>query len=254
MTPYFGDYAAGETINFMWHSFNSSGASVTRATNGTISVYKDNSTTQTTTGVTDTEDFDSLTGVHHVAIATTDSFYTAGTDYIVVLSGATIDGQTVNAVIGHFSIENRTPVALGTGPYPNLGILDRGTAQAAGATSIQLRSAATFGDDTIIGATVAAYGSTQGYWQTRVITDYVSSTDTATVDAWQVTPSGTVTYILFASAPGSTSVPIPADIRQVNGGAIPTPVATGVPSVNVSYAAGVGPLQEGGTGNQGIGE
>lgn len=111
MTTYLGDYLSGETVYFMWSSNGADGASITRATNGTISVYKDNSTTQTTTGVTDTEDFDSLTGIHHVAVATTDSFYTTATDFIVVLSGATIDGKTVNAVLAHFSIENRTQKA-----------------------------------------------------------------------------------------------------------------------------------------------
>lgn len=98
---------AGETVYFMWNSADSNGASITRSTNGTISVYKDANTTQTVTGVTDTEDFDALTGVHHVAIATSDAFYTAATDYMVVLSAATIDTRTVNAVLAHFSIENR---------------------------------------------------------------------------------------------------------------------------------------------------
>lgn len=105
--PYLGDILPGQTIDFMWNSNSGAGASITRATNGTISVYKGNDTTQTTTGVTDTEDFDTLTGVHHVRIVTTNAFYVAGENYMVVLSGATIDGQTVNAVLAHFSILNR---------------------------------------------------------------------------------------------------------------------------------------------------
>jgi hypothetical protein len=104
---YLGDYAEDEPVYFLWSTNNASGASITRATNGTVSVYKDNGTTQTTTGVTDTEDFDSLTGVHACTIVTTDAFYVTGADYAVVLSAATIDGQTVNAVLAHFSIQNR---------------------------------------------------------------------------------------------------------------------------------------------------
>lgn len=104
---YLGDYASGETVHFMWSTNAADGSSVTRATNGTISVYKDDNTTQTTTGVADTEDFDALTGVHHCKIATSDGFYTTATDYTVVLSAATIDGKTVNAVLAHFSIQNR---------------------------------------------------------------------------------------------------------------------------------------------------
>ena len=103
-----GNIAEDATIDFKWNSNDGSGASITRATNGTISVYKGNNTVQSTAGVTDTEDFDSTTGVHHVRIDTSaDAFYAVGNDYQVVLTGATIDGQTVNAVIARFSIENR---------------------------------------------------------------------------------------------------------------------------------------------------
>lgn len=110
---YLGDYEADQPVYFAWNTNDSDGASITRATDGTISVYKDNSdgssfdATQVTTGVTNDEDFDSLTGVHTCCITTTDAWYETGHDYIVVLSGSTIDGQTVNAVLAHFSIENR---------------------------------------------------------------------------------------------------------------------------------------------------
>lgn len=104
---YLGDYLLGATVDFKWSTVNSSGASITRSTNGTINVYKSNDLTQRTAGIVDTEDFD-FTGIHHCSINTTDGFYIANTDYQVVLSAATIDTQTVNAVIGHFSIQNRS--------------------------------------------------------------------------------------------------------------------------------------------------
>jgi hypothetical protein len=105
---YLGDYAEDATIDFMWSSNAADGASITRSTDGTISVYKANGTTQSTAGITDTEDFDSLTGIHHVRIdLSADAFYAVANDYMVVLSAATIDGETVNAVLAHFSIENR---------------------------------------------------------------------------------------------------------------------------------------------------
>lgn len=85
------------------------------------------------------------------------------------------------------------------------GILSYGTAQSATGTTIVLPAAETFGDDTLNGATVVAQGSTQGYAQSRAITDYVGSTDTATVDTWTVTPSGTITEVVFAGAPGTAS-------------------------------------------------
>lgn len=103
---YLGDFAEDATVSFMWSTNATDGSSITRSTNGTVSVYKSNSTTQTTAGITDTEDFDSLTGIHHCQIDTSaDAFYAAGTEYMVVLSGATVDTKSVNAVIAHFSIE-----------------------------------------------------------------------------------------------------------------------------------------------------
>lgn len=103
-----GDVVEDAVIDFKWGTNDASGASITRATDGTVSVYKGNNTTQSTAGVTDTEDFDGITGVHNARIDTSaDAFYEPGYDYAVVLSGATIDGETVNAPLAHFSIENR---------------------------------------------------------------------------------------------------------------------------------------------------
>lgn len=101
----------------------------------------------------------------------------------------------------------------------DLGIVDSGTAQSATATTLVLRSAAAFADDELIGATIVITGGTTGVGQSRVITDYTSSSpaDTATVDTWTTTPTGTITYKVFASAPASaTSLPS-VNLVQVGG-------------------------------------
>jgi hypothetical protein len=104
-----GDIVEDATITFLWATNDQSGASITRATDGQIRVYKEDDVIQSVAGIVDTEDFDSMTGVHCCKIDTSaDSFYETGKDYNVVLSGAGIDGQTVNAPIAHFSIQNRT--------------------------------------------------------------------------------------------------------------------------------------------------
>lgn len=118
---YLGDFIKGDTVRWAWNSYDSDGASITRATNGTISVYEDGGTTQFTSGITDTEDFDSVTGVHLVAIDTSQSDYEAGKDYLVVLSGATIDGETVAGALFGFSIQNRADTRH---LYHTDGILD----------------------------------------------------------------------------------------------------------------------------------
>lgn len=105
---YLGDYKEDATLYFCWSTNDKSGAAITRATDGTIKVYKDDSDTESTAGIMDTKDFDSLTGVHNCKIdLSADAFYAKGHDYSVVLVGAEIDGETVNAVLITFSIENR---------------------------------------------------------------------------------------------------------------------------------------------------
>jgi len=123
------------------------------------------------------------------------------------------------------------------GSVPWMGILDQGTAQAATSTTLQLRAAVNFADDTIVGCVVMAFGATQGYWQVRTITDYVSSTDTATVDAWTVTPTGAITYKVLAAP----SV-VPANLTQYLGTAVPTADTAGYPKVTLKTGTGTGEL------------
>jgi len=105
---YLGDYKEDDVVYFCWGTNDKDGASITRATDGSIKVYKDDGTTESTAGITDTEDFDSITGIHNCKIdLSADAFYAAGHDYSVVLVGAVIDGEIVNAVLTTFSIENR---------------------------------------------------------------------------------------------------------------------------------------------------
>jgi len=111
MSKYLGDILVAQILDFAWDTALANGASANPTTPGTISVYKGNSITQTVTGVTDTRAFDALVGHHHCRIDTSadPTFYAAGNDFRVVLSAAVIDGQTVNAELGSFAIENRTP-------------------------------------------------------------------------------------------------------------------------------------------------
>jgi len=105
---YLGDFLEDAVVYVPLNTSGADGASITRATDGTVQIYKDDGTTESTAGITDNEDFDGLTGVHLVKVDTSaDAFYEAGHDYTVVLSGAVIDGETVNAVLAVFSIENR---------------------------------------------------------------------------------------------------------------------------------------------------
>jgi hypothetical protein len=129
------------------------------------------------------------------------------------------------------------------GAVPSQGITDQGTAQSATATTLVLRAAATFADDTPIGSTLWAFGSDQGYWQSQPILDYVGATDTATVDGWTVTPSGTITYKVFGSAPGS-GVAQTGDAYARLGAPAGASVSADIAAVKVDTAAAVDDTNE----------
>jgi hypothetical protein len=67
-----------------------------------------------------------------------------------------------------------------------------------------------------VGAVVVITGGTTGVGQSRVITDYVGSTDTATVDAWTTTPTGTITYVVFAAPPASATAIPNVNLAKIN--------------------------------------
>lgn len=120
MIQQLGDFPVNAIVRFLWATNGQDGASITRGTNGSIRIYKNDSTTERSSaaGITDTEDLDTQTGVHHLKIDLSDNtdagFYVAGSDYFVVLNGAVIDTKTVNVPLAQFSIgkkpENQSTV------------------------------------------------------------------------------------------------------------------------------------------------
>lgn len=108
MTVYLGELIDGGTHDFMFTTVNGSGVPTTLAGTPVLSVYKDNSTTETTTGPTLTADFDTRTGLNQVRLVLTDAFYVADTDYSVVITTGTVNGNSVvGYVVAQFSIQNR---------------------------------------------------------------------------------------------------------------------------------------------------
>jgi hypothetical protein len=106
---YLGDFEAAAIVYAYFNTRTAAGAPITLAGSPAASVYKSDNTTQTTTGVTLSVDFDSRTGLHVVKVDTADAFYATGTDFHIVLTAGTVDSiSAVGAVVGGFSIENRT--------------------------------------------------------------------------------------------------------------------------------------------------
>jgi hypothetical protein len=107
-----GDYDASTVIYGKFTTFRpSTGAAYTLGGTPAISVYKDGSTTQSTTGVTLTADFDSVTGLNHFAIDTSadGTFYAAGSFFDIIITTGTVDSvSVVGAKVGSFTIRKNS--------------------------------------------------------------------------------------------------------------------------------------------------
>ena len=117
MISYLGDFTEDATVYIMFNTFSSDDPSasctITNFVNTDVHIHKDDGLTQrnNAAGITVSVDFDGITGSHMVKIDTSDDtvggFWVTGSDYFIRIEGTTIDGATVNSVIGQFSIENR---------------------------------------------------------------------------------------------------------------------------------------------------
>lgn len=96
------------------------------------------------------------------------------------------------------------PLRITTVDLINFGIVGKGTAQAATGTTLQVAASETFSDNAGIGFVALIYTTAQGF-QARGATLNVGSTDTFTVDAWAVAPTGAISYWIFGTAPQSST-------------------------------------------------
>ncbi len=184
MIPYLGDFAEDETVYIGFNTFDSEDPSksvtITNLADADLKVHKDGSTTQIVTdGATIAIDFDSITGNHLATIDTSaHADYSVGSDYMVRMEGTTVDGATINAWIGHFSIENRFNAAaddLANGT-DGLGALLAACATVTGhATAASLATAQT-DLDTITGSDGVTLATTQGNYAPNIVVPDVAGT------------------------------------------------------------------------------
>lgn len=112
MPHHLGDFDASTVVYGKFTTYQpSTGAAFTLGGTPALSVYKDNSTTQSTTGVTLTASFDSVTGLNHFAIDTSadGTFYSAGSFFDVVITTGTVDSvSVVGSVVGSFTLRKNS--------------------------------------------------------------------------------------------------------------------------------------------------
>lgn len=158
--------------------------------------------------------------------------------YLQVVEEAVYDTLYAASATAAVSIASGglTAASLASDAQLRLGIVASGTAQSATGTTLVLASASAFANDELNGAVVVITGGSTGVGQSRVITDYVLSTDTATVDTWTTTPTGTITYVVFAAPPASATALPAVNVTQFGGSA--GTFSGGRPEVNTTHAAG----------------
>lgn len=161
---YQGDYAPAATVVFNFNTVSfADGSPITLAGTPALSVYK-NSTTESTSGITLTVDYDSRTGMHHVVIDTSadGTFYAAGNDFDVIITTGTVGGTSVvGRKVGSFSLNNRSlqtriPAALVGGRMDaSVGAMAANTvtASALAADAVaEIKAAIT--DETLVGTSI----------------------------------------------------------------------------------------------------
>lgn len=185
---YLGDFIEDATVYIYFTTNNSSGAAVAPSTAfeaADVNIYKDNSAVQKTSdnGITMTSPFDSITGLHLVAIDTSNDtgdagFWVTGADYSVILSpDETVDSQAIAHPLAQFSIENR----ITSNVYSDTTAIHSET------TVIQSDTTAIHSDTTIIASDVVlVYSDTTAiHSDTTIIHSdtVVISSDTAVIES-----------------------------------------------------------------------
>lgn len=260
---YIGDVKSANSVRIKFTSINTSGVPTQLAGTPAISVYKDDSTTQTTTGVTLTVDFDGITGLNQVDIDLTDAFYTEITDFHVVITTGTVGGSSVvGYVVAHFSIFGRF-VDIGSinqstdyisvlndvlSDYssdgvigPNLGIRINAI-QASSANTITLDASADATDDVYNNYLVIIFDDDDlTVKESAFITDYVGSTKVATLDHnfGIFTPVSGDTFVIYGFRSSGT---VDANVVKWGGSTAAVVTNGSLPAVTVAYADQVGKM------------
>src|SRR5947207_517083 len=113
---YFADLDRSTTHHFKFTTRITTGAPTTLSGSPVVKCYIDGATnSETTTGVTLSVDFDSVTGLNDLAIDTSNAFYANGSDFACLITTGTVGGTSVvGEVVAQFSVHFRSPLMPAT--------------------------------------------------------------------------------------------------------------------------------------------
>lgn len=208
MARHLGDFLAASTVRVLFNTTDPDAfGPITLAGSPVACVYKDNGTTQSTTGVTLTVDFDSVTGLHLVQVDTSAdaTFYSAGSDYQIALQAGTVDGiSVVGAVLASFSLQRNVAGIVAQ------GVLDAGTTSSFTIPSAQ-RANIRAGQAGIL----ILSGSGAGQFKTVATYDSGTGVGAPGPTNFSVAP-GTARFVVFALAEASSDISsITAQLNEI---------------------------------------
>ncbi len=199
-----GEQALGVNIVFNFTT-SVNGVPTTLAGSPAISVYK-NSTTESTTGVALTVDYDSRTGMNHVTIDTTadTTFYAAGNFFSIVITTGTVQGVSmVGYVVGSFQLTTRT-----TNIDKTASAIARGTCTTGGSTTSVTTSALTVGG-------AAASGVVANQYAGRVILFDANTTTAGLQDAASAISASTASNTPTLTVATLPATPVSGDTFSI---------------------------------------
>lgn len=164
---YLGDFVEDATVNIYFTTHDAdTGAPIAPSSafeDADVKIYKNGSASEklTVNGLTMTSPFDTITGLHLLAIDTSNDtgdagFWVAGGEYSVILSpDETVDGSAVVKVIASFSIE-RASGAIAVLKAKLLGTIAAGTHNAQSGDGYAIVNDGTYGNAQLVRATTPA--------------------------------------------------------------------------------------------------
>lgn len=238
------DITLGDTHYFKFTTRQfSTGAPYTLAGTPVISAYLNGSTTQITSGITLTVDFDGVTGLNSVAVAATSgNGYSVGDQVALVITTGTVDSvSVVGEVVAEFTIGAMADNVLNAvaGSYLTAGTVGEALALGSAAladttitgtpTSTALQLTAGSSVDNFYNDQLVYILSGTGIGQVRPVSSYNGTTKTLTVDEpFAVTPAASDRVaIIVTHVHPVTSIrdEILADSTPFNGASIATILA-----------------------------
>ena len=213
---YLGDFAPNQQVDFLFTSRDSTGTPSTLS-GPVLSIYRDGNTTEFTTGLSLSTDFDARVGLNRCLIDTSalSTAYLEGHDFNVVFTAGQVSPTTVvGEVVGQFSLNNRWGGASLYGKLAAAGTL----------STLSLPSLGTTTNDIYDGHVFVAI-SGAGMGQSRTISKYTGATASGQLDAALTTAvASTTTSALFPSpiaVAGSVNSIVPGTYSGVSVGLIP---------------------------------